>query len=563
MTMAAEKRTMRTITVHSSCSALLSFLLSFSIQDFSSSFVIFPKRWVHPTPNGSRSARRTRTTVLDASGRLASSLSAEFNTTGQERYGHDELILQQSPLQRRRIRAVENDASFLTIPVLASAPMAKPLLIGSSLEIDPPTLGQWQTLEECVALHQIFINQQQQQQQRNHTPNYGAKPSTSMDNVTAIDAAPLVAVLDEYTTVAYIEAMQNNKQRQHQQQLKTKRRYATIAAVVGISASSKAQSKKQKSLEEYSFMEIVSTTCRSRISPLSSKIRLVGVGRAELIDFFYQMPTQIQVDDNVECIIEDDDEDDDGDDESDQPRFTMDLENPPDPIVMAIFSILHDEPKSSINTLQQIGMKGTRSPHMAPVFAIAEMSKLANQVTRLHEDRRQIVNQILAAKQQLEQQYHMFDDIDGLGSLAIMMDSNPSTAERRISPTTSGLNLFVEAERLLVQCHNFGLNYYSSLSTIPQLTGVAEQLLEDYYSPSYRSTEEYRLEVLSFVAFRSLEGYCSTVDLARALVCTNTIERLNRAYELMQDHFWTLKDILKKANEDLLALDTAQEQSIE
>lgn len=66
----------------------------------------------------------------------------------------------------------------LTIPVLPAIPNALPLLMGSELLLDPPTPGQWQAMEESLALHQQYLK--------------GA-------NLTAIDAAPVVAVIDEYT----------------------------------------------------------------------------------------------------------------------------------------------------------------------------------------------------------------------------------------------------------------------------------------------------------------------------------------------------------------------------
>lgn len=266
--------------------------------------------------------------------------------------------------------------------------------------------------------------------------------------------------------------------------------------------------------------------CRNQVQPLSSKVRLVGVGRAELTDFFYQMPTLLEEDE--ECLIDDDD-----DDYDDLPPLIA--EDREDPVVMAEFRIINDDTKSSIHSMQNIGMKGARSPLMAPVFAINEMAKYSNKVTRLHDDRRRLVNLIASAKTRLAE-CNMFDDADGIGSIFAIEEC-----------------LIDETERLL-QCDNYGLNYYSSFSSILDLTGVAVDVLENYYSPARRDTEEYRLEVLSFVAFRSLQGYCDPAELAWALTCTNSIERLERAYDLMLDHFWTLKDMVKEANADLIAL---------
>lgn len=390
----------------------LSLLLVASIQG-ASSFIVFP--CPHP-----------KTT-------------SHFGYSEGSDYGNEAL------LQKPKARG-------LTIPVMPAVPNALPLMMGSSLELDPPTLGQWQALEESVTLHQKYLQ--------------GA-------NLTAINAAPVVAIIDEYTAEEQPAGTPYNH--------KVIRRYATIAAVVGISAS-------QKVSKEKDFMEIM-LGCKGSISPLASKIRLVGVGRADLTDFFYQMPTELELDDDVECSIED------LEDFDDLPPLIE--EDRQDPIVMAEFSIINDDPKSSLDSMHKIGEKGARSPQMAPVFRITEMAKFANKVTRLHDDRRRWVNLVASAKMRLTEQ-NMFDDADGIGTIS------------------GGLDLLDETERLL-QCENYGLNYYSSFSSIPDLTGVAQDVLENYYSPTRRSTEEYRLEVLSFVAFRSLEGYCNVSELAWAL----------------------------------------------
>lgn len=66
----------------------------------------------------------------------------------------------------------------LTIPVINPIPNALPLMMGAEQMLDPPTLGQWQGLEESVTLHKNYL---------------------TGSNLTAIDAAPLVAIMDDYT----------------------------------------------------------------------------------------------------------------------------------------------------------------------------------------------------------------------------------------------------------------------------------------------------------------------------------------------------------------------------
>jgi hypothetical protein len=139
-----------------------------------------------------------------------------------------------------------------------------------------------------------------------------------------------------------------------------KRRYATIAAVVGISAS------RQVLDDEKSFMEIM-LGCRTNLEPLFSKIRLVGVGRAELTDFFYQMPTPLEQDE--ECPIDDDEEDD-------LPPLLLG-DDRQDPIIMAEFRILYDDIESSVHTMQLIGQKVHDCPLWRPSLRLTKWPSTA------------------------------------------------------------------------------------------------------------------------------------------------------------------------------------------
>jgi hypothetical protein len=85
-----------------------------------------------------------------------------------------------------------------------------------------------------------------------------------------------------------------------------------------------------------------------------------------------------------EIAIQNLDDDNEDDDDNEPPPI---LDERSDPILIAEFSILKDEPKSSIQSIT----KGIRSNHMAPVFAINEMARYANKVTRLHDERRRLV----------------------------------------------------------------------------------------------------------------------------------------------------------------------------
>lgn len=77
------------------------------------------------------------------------------------------------------------------VPLLGPIPGEPPLLLGGELILDPPTPMQWQTLQESVVLHQEYLNEQ----------NDINVDTTEADNqkTTGIDAAPLVAVIDDVT----------------------------------------------------------------------------------------------------------------------------------------------------------------------------------------------------------------------------------------------------------------------------------------------------------------------------------------------------------------------------
>jgi hypothetical protein len=80
--------------------------------------------------------------------------------------------------KRRRLRPRSLAPNSQT-PWFYHSNVAIHLMMGSSLELDRPTLGKWQAIiENSVVLHQKYLQ--------------GA-------NLTVIDAAPLVAAMDDYT----------------------------------------------------------------------------------------------------------------------------------------------------------------------------------------------------------------------------------------------------------------------------------------------------------------------------------------------------------------------------
>ena len=312
--------------------------------------------------------------------------------------------------------------------------------------------------------------------------------------------------------------------------------------MVGISST--GQPLQVDTSDETSFMESMNQFgSRGYVTPLSSNVRLVGVARAILGDLFYKMSTiETSQERRDEYNSEQDDDMDDDDD-------YIDEEEESSPIIMAQFTLLTDTTKRESNPFDKVGEKGAKSYEKAPVHAIMEMSNLANKIMRIHEDRRRLVNGLTAAKARLDHK-NVYEDSDGLGQL--QREKDQAAVDFLLDRfDMEQNNASVRAGGRLAGLDNYGLNYYSAFSPVLSLTNVAMDIFAPYYSPKIQETEEYRLEIFSFVAFRALEGFCTSYDLAWALRCMNSAERLNKAYEIMLEHVILLEGMAKQASNDL------------
>lgn len=282
-------------------------------------------------------------------------------------------------------------------------------------------------------------------------------------------------------------------------------------------------------------------------SPFNSCIRLVGVGRASLKQFFYKLPTNLDEEGDEEDVHDDDE---DYDEQPDEEGEHDEEDTKQTPIVMAEFTIMRDSSVSSSAEASRIGDKGARSLNCSPVHFIAEMSKQLNRIVYLHDERRRLIKGLKAAKVRLEQK-NVFEDHDGIGQ-ATAKDDDEKIIEEFLAKYDHDHDVLPTLDTsVLSTMDNYGLNYYSAFSSIPQLTNVALQSLEPYYSPELRRSEEHEMEIASFVAFRALDGFCSPQDMAWALQCTNTIERLNTGYGIMWRHKLLLEKMAEYAIHDL------------
>jgi hypothetical protein len=495
------------------------------------------------------------------------------------------------------------------IPVIGPILTAPPLMIGSEMILDPPTPLQWKALQECVVVHQNQLKRDQEDQEELKDRSYDLDDDHDYEmNIATIDAAPLIAVIDDASSLSKVNPPFSP--------FNEGGRYATLAAVVGITNKKQLKSDDDDYFNDNSydvdgdnddndndkvlvggeenFMEYMNLCPvdddegTDLIVPLSSSIRLVGVGRAVLRKFFYRIPTDLCVDEEYYYIDDDDENETYGDEEDDldvdvDVNFTNGGYEDNTPIVMSQFEPLVDD--SSIYSLadpEKIGEKGQRSYRISPVHAMSELFNIASRVSCVHDDKLKLIAGIKAAKARLEinrarrrgeiEYDDDLEDYDGLGVLfedyvsdkikevtkqekdsRMSVDEFLSTFKgnmERIDPSDLPQNQPTKIE-LLEASENYGMGYFGAFSSIADLTAVTVKELEPYYSQKYRDREEHEAEISSFVVFRALGGFIDNKELAYALHCTSSVERLTRGYELMIDHKIQLKKIAERISDEL------------
>lgn len=449
-----------------------------------------------------RSSKPISRRYRSAEGRTASSSSALFYTDEPPR----------QPQQRP-----------LTIPVLGPIPGGKPLMVGEDYILNHPTPMQWNVLEESMQAHQKYLKKE--------------------EGAAGIDAAPLVAYMDETTSLAPLSGDKKNS------------KYATIAAVVGISSTAQKSGDLDTSSNE-GFMESIMRVFQpdsSAIRPSESTIRLVGIGRAALFDFHSKLPSIYY------------ESRDDG-----SQYHALDNENRDEvetPIVMAQFRLMSDTSVRSASFVNHFDRSGNSSP----IHALAEMSSLSHRITSLHEDRKQLVRGLQAAKARLAvaSKANVLQDHDGLGQLSSGFNVATGASQPQLTPQEKVqqdiyalLNEFpanspenilsprrnTDSRARLLEMENYGMGISSSsFSAIPGLTTALADKLQPYYSPETRETEEHYYEVFSFMGVLSLSKFVKAQDLDWAMKCTNTIERMQWVYEWM----WSHKKLLREASEEV------------
>lgn len=331
---------------------------------------------------------------------------------------------------------------------------------------------------------------------------------------------------------------------------KTKGRYATLAAVIGIRSSGALGSNPGESFMESVARMKESGDDLSADMYVSGSVRLIGIGRAVLGSLYYKVPSQVE-------------EDEDDADDDDEYAEKM-------PIIMAEFKVLHDTGVRSDSEWRY----GQRSRFVSPVHAISQLNTAANKAEWLHTERKQLVAGLNAAKARLRnaklKSEEVLEDYDGLGMLADLDDMECDTeacedVDMAINQILSILDdpvkhtkSFSELQQdttspseALAKMDNYGLTYFSGFSRLAELTDEALKSLDPYYSPTFKDREEYWFEVFGFVVWRALEGFVNPEEVAWALKCKSSIDRLERACELLKQHRELLQYLASEVSEEL------------
>jgi len=395
----------------------------------------------------------------------------------------------------------------------------KPIIIGNSIWLNPPTPLQWKAVEASVAA-----------QHGETIMSWKSTTASEIDemlidkiNLATIAKSPLVAILHS-----------GGKD------------YATIAAIEGIIT------KKDGSIDT-SDAESFRESLASLNSPYhsdNSKIRLMAIGRAKLSHF----TTKFLMEDSFGEGLQLNDV-----------KSNCISSIKPEPLLVARIEIIFDSNE-----------KGKTMS--SPVHALNRLSTLAQRVRFIQQDRQRIVRGLQAAKSRLDMAMNSWEDWDGIGSINAGLEGTSSLEATMFEPLdddeqTNVLNQFLEEYSIdenipsapthslpispgaarCIDLDNYGLGTTSS--AFVSLTSMADVLIENlanYYSPTQLQSEEFEYEVFSWCALQSLQSYLSSQEIYEALYkCTNTCARLEILYHAMIKHKMDLNELAQAKSLEL------------
>jgi hypothetical protein len=386
--------------------------------------------------------------------------------------------------------------AFVEIPVIGPLlDMPKPLIIGESTWLAPPTPLQWKTIETCLEAQKKSLQQE----------------STT---IATIDHAPLVAVLH-----------------------RDGKDHCTIAAIAGIVTERGSID----TSDAESFRESLASLTLPYYSD-SSRVRVMGIGRARLSRFSVQCDG---VTPNLGHSKIEQEEREDKKISSNEPLLVARMQLLVDsnengkassPVhalnqlgaMTSRIRFLHTSRQKIVRGLQaaqfrlEMAMEGWQDwDGIGSLFESKETDSIAKS-DHLNEDLKDTLNSFL-------QEFNCVEDVSVITSHPVPLSPGASKC---------------------IQLENFGLG--GSKSAYADLTAMAEVLVEEL-RPYYRKSdaEEFFYEAFSWAALESLKACMTNDQIAEALKTINTSERLELLYQAMLKHKMELNELAKAKSKEL------------
>jgi hypothetical protein len=397
-----------------------------------------------------------------------------------------------------------NENEPVEIPIIGPLlNIQKPIIVGDSVWLNPPTPLQWKAVEVCITA-----------QNGGTIMNWKSKTASEIDgmvpdkiNLATIAKSPLVAILN----------CGGNE-------------YATLAAIEGIAT------KKHGSIDTSdteSFRESLASLSSPYYSD-SSKIRLMAIGRAKVS----HLSTKFLIDD---CFIE-----------SHEHGEIMSK-----PLLVARMELLFDSNENGKETSSPVHALNRLSTFAQRVRFLHESRQRIVRGLQAAQSKLEMAMEnwedwdgIGSIKSRIERPSSPENTAsDALGDndqtyvLNQFLDEHSSDKNIPSMPTYS-LQISNRAAKCL-ELENYGLGTTSSaFVSLTSMTDVLMERLENYYSPTLLQSELFEYEAFSWCALQSLKSYLSSQEINEALYeCTNTCARLEIAYHAMVKHKIELNEL--------------------
>ncbi|KAG7358747.1 hypothetical protein IV203_015336 [Nitzschia inconspicua] len=403
-----------------------------------------------------------------------------------------------------QMHRTESSSRTLEIPVIGPLlNVPKPLIIGESMWLNPPTPLQWKTIETCVEAQKLSIEHQQSNTPTTDRPNDTTVHTHSLENMATIDQSPLVAVLH-----------------------KDGKDFATIAAIVGI--VTKEGSIDTTSAE--SFRESLAMLHTPYYSD-HSRVRLVGIGRAKLTNFVVRHPNENEGDDTL--IHE--------------------------PLLMAQMELLldsneHGKASSPVHALNRLSMLTSRIRflHQDRQQIVRGLQAAQARLEMAMEDWQDYdgIGAVFAGQDDPLGRENENSNVDLQMTLhSFLQEFNQDTntdhmaSSRPLTPTAA----------MCLTMDNFGLGVSpTAYADLMPMSEFLVERLQPFYSPQRWDTEEFAYEAFSWVALESLKFYLPSETISEALQSSNTYQRLEVLYHAMMNHKQDLTVLAKAKSQELL-----------